>query len=487
MADNPETTNSSSQRVHRPVLVLLASHWLSMAGMFLLATAIITWVFVLPLHARGGQANPYIGIVVFVGVPILLLSGLVAVPLGLYLARRRIRDHVTVVPFDRGRAVRRLLIFFGVTTLINVIVGTQLTYRAVEQMESVQFCGQTCHVMTPQARTHMVSPHARVPCVGCHVAEGARGWIESKAAGSRQLLEVAMNTYPRPVPSALASGRLVPSRETCEHCHWPEKFSATRLKVFPKFAQDETNSETQTVLMMMVGGSRSGGIHGKHFGLGIEISFIAGDAERQTIPWVEYRNTQTGETRVYQAADAPASDGSGQKILMQCVDCHNRPTHIFEPADRALDKAFAGGWIPTSLPFLKKVGLEALQAEYSSSEEAARRIPEAVSAYYKQAQPALYSSRSADIENAGRQVAEIYGRNVFPDLKVTWGTYRSNLGHTDAPGCFRCHDDQHKSQDGRTITQDCSSCHEVIAMEEASPEILKTLGLAERMAGSRRK
>jgi hypothetical protein len=459
-----------------------------MLGMFFVATALITWIFVLPLHARGQQPNPYIGIVVFVAVPICLIAGLIAVPVGLYLARRRIRDHVASTVYDRGRAVRRLALFFGGTTLLNVIAGTQLTYRAVERMESVQFCGQSCHVMAPQARNHAVSPHARVACVDCHVAEGARGWIESKAAGSRQLIEVALNRYPRPVPSALASGLLVPSRETCERCHWPEKFSATRLKVIARFAADEANSETQTVMMMMVGGSRSGGIHGKHFGSGIEISFVPADVERQSIPWVEYRNAQTGKTRVYRAADAaPASAPAGQKILMQCVDCHNRPTHTFGLPDAELDLAFAGGWLPTSLPYLKKVGMDALQPTYASSAEAAQRIPEAIARYYQQSYPEAYASRTADIQNAGRHIAEIYGRNVFPDLNVTWGTYKNNLGHTSSLGCFRCHDDQHTAADGRTITQDCSSCHEVVAMEEASPEILRTLGLADRMAVIRRK
>jgi hypothetical protein len=355
-------------------------------------------------------------------------------------------------------------------------------------MESAQFCGQSCHVMAPQARSHAVSPHARVACVDCHVAEGARGWIESKAAGSRQLIEVALNRYPRPVPSALASGLLVPSRETCERCHWPEKFSATRLKVIARFAADEANSETQTVMMMMVGGSRSGGIHGKHFGSGVEISFVPADAERQSIPWVEYRNAQTGETRVYRAADAaPESAPAGQKILMECVDCHNRPTHTFGLPDAELDLAFAGGWLPTSLPYLKKAGKDALQATYASSAEAAQKIPEAIASYYRQSYPEVYASRTADIQNAGRHIAGIYGRNVFPDLNVTWGTYKNNLGHTSSPGCFRCHDDQHTAADARTITQDCSSCHEVVAMEEASPEILRTLGLADRMAAIRRK
>jgi hypothetical protein len=475
-------TEHPDRRPNRPVLAALLSHWLSMLGVFLLVTALITWAFVLPLH---GSSNPYIGIVTFVVIPILFVAGLVAIPAGLYLGRRQVRATLEAVE-DRRVVVRRFLIFLGVATLINVIVGTQITYRAVEQMESVQFCGGACHVMTPHARSHQVSPHARVACVSCHVGEGARGVIEAKAAGTRQLVEVALNSYPRPVPSALGSGRLVPSNETCEHCHWPGKFSATRLKVLSKFGEDETNTETQTVLMMMVGGSRTGGIHGRHFGPGIEIRFAAADAQRETIPWVEYENANTGESRVYTVDGAGADVGSLPKIAMQCVDCHNRPAHTSLLPDRALDQEFAGGLLPTTLPYLKKKSKELLEATYGSSEEAATSIPNAIVGYYKQSHPEVYAARTADVEAAGRRVAEIYSRNVFPEFKVTWGTYRNNLGHESSPGCFRCHDEQHKSPEGKTITQDCAACHETIAIDETSPDVLKTLGLIQRMGAIRK-
>ena len=470
----------------RPLLVMMTSHWLSMLGLFLVITALVSWLVILPIQGRGGP-NPYIGIVVFVVVPILFVAGLLLVPLGIYLARRRIRDSLggeaTIEP---GVAWRRLGLFFGVTALVNALVVSLVTYRAVHQMETVQFCGQTCHVMTPQARAHPVSAHARLACVECHVGEGARGWVESKAAGTRQLFEVAFDSYPRPVPSPLASGRLVPTRETCEHCHNPEQFAPARLRVISRFAEEEANTETQTVLTMMVGGSRYGGIHGKHYGPGVEIRFAAADAQREKIPWVEYRNTNTGETRVYQT-DAGGSVSSAPKILMQCVDCHNRPAHTFSPPDRALDAAFAVGMLPTTLPYLKKTGMEALKATYASSEEAARRIPEAIEGYYKQSHPEIYASRAADVQSAARHVAEIYSRNVFPDLKVTWGTYRNDIGHEASPGCFRCHDEQHATSEGKTITMDCAACHEAIAVEEASPEVLKTLGLAGRMSALRKK
>ena len=472
----------------RSLLVLLTSHWLSFLGMGLVGTALISWLFVLPLQLRGHVDNPYIGILVFMVIPIVLVAGLVLTPVGVFLARKRARERLAEQVVDRRAAARRMIVFLAAVTLINVVVGTQATYRAVEHMESVQFCGQTCHVMTPELRAHAVSPHARVACVDCHVGEGARGWVESKMAGTRQLFEVVRNSYPRPIPSAIETNKLVPARETCETCHWPEKFSAARLKLITKFAEDEANTASQTVLMMMVGGSLTAGIHGSHFGPGVEIRFAAADKKRQKIPWVELRNTRTGETRSYRAADAAADVENGlPRTLMQCVDCHNRPTHAFDLPERAVDKAMSVGQMPTTLPFLKKKSVELLKATYASNAEAATRIPAALAAYYREAYPKVASEREADIAGAAKTLVRIFDTNVFPDLKVGWGTYPNNLGHEAFPGCFRCHDDQHKAADGKTITQDCGACHEAVATEESSPEVLRTLGLEARILALRKR
>ncbi len=387
----------------RPLLVLLTSHWLSFLGMGLVGTALISWLFVLPLQLRGHVDNPYIGILVFMVIPIVLVAGLVLTPVGVFLARKRARQRLAEQVVDRRAAARRMIVFLAAVTLINVVVGTQATYRAVEHMESVQFCGQTCHVMTPELRAHAVSPHARVACVDCHVGEGARGWVESKMAGTRQLFEVVRNSYPRPIPSAIETNKLVPARETCETCHWPEKFSAARLKLITKFAEDEANTASQTVLMMMVGGSLTAGIHGSHFGPGVEIRFAAADKKRQKIPWVEIRNTRKGETRSYRAADAAADVENGlPRLLMQCVDCHNRPTHAFDLPERAVDKAMSVGQMPTTLPFLKKKSVELLKTTYASNAEAGTRIPAALAAYYREAYPKVFSEREADIAGAAK-------------------------------------------------------------------------------------
>jgi hypothetical protein len=469
--------------IKRPAWFLLTRHWLSLVGVALVTTAAISWLFVLPLQIRGHVDNPYVGIVVFLILPIIFFTGLVLIPIGVYLSKRQIRKGLAEAAFDRQAALQRLAWFFGVTTFLNIIIGTQVTYRAVEHMETPQFCGGTCHTMNPELAAYRNSPHSRVECVDCHVAPGAAGWITSKTEGIRQLVETVLNRNPRPIPSAIESNRLVPARETCENCHWPQKFGGARLRVFSKYADDEMNTRTQTVLMMMIGGNRISGIHGAHFGPGVQIRFAAIDPARQTIPWVEYRNTTTGDVRTFVGSDSvPDSTKALPKHDMQCVDCHNRPTHTFDLPERAMDKALALGDVAVTLPYIKKKGVEVLKANYNTSKEAADKLPDAIISFYKQNYPDLYAKRSRDIIQAGQAVLAIYSRNVFPDLKVTWGTYPNNLGHMDFAGCFRCHDGSHTTEDGKTITQDCNTCHEPLAVEEASPEILKTLGIEERIS-----
>jgi len=467
----------------KPGWFVLTRHWLSLLGLGLLATAVISWLFVLPQQVRGHVDNPYIGILVFLVLPTVFFSGLALIPIGVYLSKRQIRREIADASFDRKTALRRLAWFFGATTLINILIGTQVSYRAVEYMETPQFCGASCHAMNPELAAYRNSPHSRVECVECHVAPGAAGWINSKTNGIRQLIETALNTSPRPIPSALESNRLVPARETCENCHWPQKFSGASLRLFSKYADDETNTRTETVLLMILGGNAISGIHGAHLGPGVHIHFAPADAARQNIPWVEYNNTNTCDVRTFVSSEKQPDPATLlPKIEMECVDCHNRPTHTFELPERAMDKALAGGDIAIDLPYIKKQSVELLKANYATGAEAAAKLPPALAAFYEQNYPDLYTARSQDIRQAGAAVLAIYNRNVFPDLKVTWGTYPNNLGHTDFPGCFRCHDGSHTTADGKTITQDCNTCHEPLAMEEASPEILKTLGLADRIS-----
>ena len=466
----------------QPVWHLLTLHWLSLAGLALVATALVSWLVVLPQSVRGHVANPYLGAVVFLVVPIIFFAGLALIPVGIYLGRRNLRNGVVEAEFDRKTALRRVAWFFAVTTLLNLLIGTQVTYRAVKHMETPQFCGATCHAMKPEFSAYQNASHSKVECVECHVVPTGAGWVRAKTSGIRQLVESVANTFPRPIPSALESNRLVPSSETCENCHWPQKPAGVNLRVINKYADDEVNTHTQTVLTMMVGG-KTYGIHGAHLGPGIHIRFGTSDPRRQTIPWVEYRNTSNGDVKTFVSSESASDPAKAiQKYDMQCVDCHNRPTHSFDLPDRAMDKALAQGNISITLPFIKKKGVEFLTANYSTSQEAADKLPRALISFYQQTYPAVYTRRSQDIHQAATAVLAIYNRNVFPDLKVSWRTYPNNLGHTDFPGCFRCHDGLHTAAGEKTISQDCASCHEALAVDEASPQILKTIGVAERIS-----
>jgi nitrate/TMAO reductase-like tetraheme cytochrome c subunit len=463
----------------RPILVLLTSNWISMLGAALVTLAGFSWLFVLPLNINGtGVANPYIGLLVFIAIPIVFFAGLALIPIGIALAKRKVVENLNEVE-DRRTAWRRVGIFFGVMTVANVVIASQLSYRAVEHMDTVQFCGATCHVMKPEFTAHAaMPPHQAVACAGCHIAPGAAGWLKAKMAGTNQLFAVMFNSFPRPIESAMENNKLVSSAETCEQCHARERPISPRLRVIPSYKDDEANTRTETVLLMHIGGGRVAGIHAAHLGSGVRILYATADKKRQTIPWVSYANTQLGVSRTYIASGTAADTvRSLPTFEMQCVDCHNRAAHAFELPERAINQAMADGLIAPSLPFVKKEGLELLKASYSSSDEAAQKIPAALSTFYLQKYPDAAAKQGAAIQGSGQTLAAIYQRNVFPDLKVTWGTYPNNLGHTDDPGCFRCHDESHLTADKKTITQDCNACHQAVAMDEASPEILKTLEL----------
>src|SRR5580704_6885189 len=248
-----------------PFVVVLTSHWVSMAGVALVTLAGVSWLFALPANIRGNVSNPYIGLLVFIAIPIVFFTGLALIPIGIALGRQKAAAELGAAT-DRRAALRRAGIFFAAMTVANIIIGSQLSYRAVEHMETVQFCGQSCHVMKPEFTGHQSAPHQAVACTSCHVAPGAGGWVQAKMSGTRQLVDVIFNSYSRPIESAMESNRLVASVDTCEQCHAREKFIGPRLRIHSAFKDDEANTRTETVLMMMVGGGSAGGIHGAHMG-----------------------------------------------------------------------------------------------------------------------------------------------------------------------------------------------------------------------------
>jgi len=470
----------------RPI-VFLGHNPITLLGAILTTASALTMVGFWALEVlQLRPVQPYSGIILFLVLPGVFVAGLLLMPAGLLRERARLRKAGTLPEsypqIDLSLpALRRGLTLVGSATVLNVVILSTASYKGVEHMDSVQFCGMTCHsVMAPEYTAYLNSPHSRVACVQCHIGAGASWFVRSKLSGTRQLFAVTFGTHSRPIPSPVK--HLRPARETCEQCHWPQKFHGDKFLVRTKYADDEQNTPSTSVLVLKIGGRSwqgSTGIHGRHLDSQARITYLATGGRRQVIPKVSYLddNGKTVEFESSEVKPTPEELAKGERRSMDCMDCHNRPSHTFEMPERAVDRAMASGAIHPELPFVKKKAVELLRAEYPDRKTAERRIPDELSAFYKEKYPAAYAAHRAAVETAGQQIAAIYLRNVFPEMKVTWGTYPNNIGHEDFLGCFRCHDDNHKSRDGRTITQDCNACHTVLAMDESNPKVLADLGL----------
>jgi nitrate/TMAO reductase-like tetraheme cytochrome c subunit len=342
-------------------------------------------------------------------------------------------------------------------------------------MDSPQFCGQSCHVMHPEYTAYKVSAHSHVDCVECHIGAGAKSYFQAKVNGTKQLVEVSLNRYPTPIESPVRNLR--PAREICEACHTPAKFVGEKLLVKSSFADDEKNTQTQTVVVLHLGGrdslSHLTGIHGVHLG---HIEYVATDADRTTIPWVQKRNADGSET-VFATADAGNGVPKGERRVMDCIDCHNRAAHTFVTAEDALNRAMAEGAVSPDLPWVHKEGLQLLKANYATEEEARVKIPQLLEAFYRSQHPEVLAGKADAIKAAGSELVTLYSQNVFPYMKVTWGTHPNHIGHMNYPGCFRCHDGGHAAKNGTSITQDCAACHNLLAVDEAKPKVLADLGI----------
>jgi hypothetical protein len=466
--------------------VYLGSNRLTLAGAVFTTSSAITliafWVFEV---LSSSATHPYVGVIVFLILPGIFVLGLVLMPIGIFWRRRglvasgEIPTSYPAIDFSRP-VLRSALGWVAGLTAANVVVFGIASYRGVEYMDSVNFCGQTCHtVMEPEFTAYQVSPHQRVSCVQCHIGPGAGWFARSKLSGVRQVVAVALHTYAQPIPSPLQ--QLRPARETCEQCHWPQKFTGDKLVVRTSYAEDEKNTLKFTVLMLKLGGQAGQaavGIHGRHLDVRPRVQYIA-TGRRQTIPRVTYLD-DSGQTLEFTSGDDAAvaeALRSGERRIMDCLDCHNRPSHSFQLPGPAVDQALAESRIQSDLPFVKKKAVEVLNGHYPTREAATREIAAVLNEFYRTSYPELYHAKRPVVEEAVRQVQAIYSRNVFPEMNITWGTYPDNVAHTDFPGCFRCHDGSHTTADGRTITNDCSACHTLLAVDDPNPQILSELEL----------
>jgi nitrate/TMAO reductase-like tetraheme cytochrome c subunit len=439
------------------------------------AALVLIGFWVVSFFGHGGSDNPYLGLVVDVALPGLFVLGLLLIPLGMWLRQRQLKS-AGLVPSIYPQidledpAFRHGIDFVLVATLINfVIVGTA-TYRGVAYMDQPSFCGTTCHVMAPEWSAYHVASHSGVACTECHIAPGFTGFVHAKVNGTKQLLMVLASSYPEPI---MAGDKLPPASVTCMNCHNQNRLIGDKLIQKTSFGDDENNAKTSTLVLMHVGGrdafGKLSGIHGAHMA---HIEYVATDPDHQTIPWV-WKTNGDGSTDEYLSSDAKGA-ASGKRHVMDCMDCHNRAAHSFQTAEEALNKDMAQGSPSNALPFIHKQGLVLLKAAYTSQGDASAKITSGLEDFYRTQYPAIWSGQRAQIDEAAKTLANIYSTNVFPFMKVTWGTHPNNIGHNDYPGCFRCHDGSHNTKDAKSINNDCSTCHSLLA---GDPKQLADLGL----------
>ena len=463
----------------RNFLASMTHNAISLAGSAIAVAALVLMASLFGMEFWGFEGGPYIGILTYLILPMIFVVGLVLIPIGAVLYRRRLRrgqggEDTPLLPvFDLNvQSTRRWMLIFLAATMFNIVIIAGATYKGVHVMESVEFCGLACHsVMEPEHTAHARSPHSRVACADCHIGPGADWFVKSKLDGAWQLVSVAFDLYPRPVPTPLENLR--PARETCEQCHWPSKFVGDKLKVINHYKDDEDSTELTTALLLRVGGSSGSRSHGIHWHVDRDVKIrYRSDETREEIYEVEFTHGDE-ESVIY--ADRKAPEDGGVWRSMDCVDCHNRPTHIYESPGPAIDTAITSGLIDRSLPFVKRESLRVIDAEYESHEAAREAITAELTAFYTENYPDIATERAADINSAAETLGDIYSVNIFPQMNVWWDTYPNHIGHEQSDGCFRCHRRSMRTEDRQQISDDCDNCHILLAEEEEHPDIMSVL------------
>ncbi|OGW45923.1 MAG: hypothetical protein A2078_16375 [Nitrospirae bacterium GWC2_57_9] len=469
----------------------LIKNWISSAGIVLAVISAFVIVFFLVLSFVSDRINPYIGIITYMVLPAFLLLGLLLVPIGMFIEWRQ-RQRTGVVSYRKWPSVdlnnpsqRRSAFLFLLGAFLFTLLSAVGTYQAYHYTESVEFCGLTCHkVMKPEYTAYQDSPHARVRCVNCHIGPGAGWYARSKLEGLYQVYAVLANVYPRPIPTPIENLR--PAQETCETCHWPRAFFGSKQRQFIHFRYDQANSPWPIDMLIRIGGGTpettpTTGIHW-HMNIAVKVEYIARDERRQDIPWIRVTDRGTGRITIYQGRDKPVSQQelkTARKRIMDCMDCHNRPSHDFRSPDHEIDLALQTGQIDRRLPGIKKIAVESMARTYATEPEAMKGIAGGVTDYYRQNHPAAAGEKEREIKEAILAIQAAYSRNIFPVMKANWSIYPNDIGHFLYPGCMRCHDGKHVNEAGTVITNNCRACHLILAQgpKMAAKKIMAGTGL----------
>lgn len=451
----------------------LVYNWISGIGAALAAVMAVTGLVLLILSfAFESVSNPYFGIFLYMVLPGILVFGLLLIPIGMYREWRLWKKHGERelpswprIDFNKPHH-RNAAIVFVVGTIIFAGLSSVGSYRAYHYSESVEFCGTTCHqVMEPEYTTYQHSPHARVKCAECHIGEGADWFVKSKISGAYQIYAVAANVYPTPIETPIHNLR--PAEETCERCHWPQKKYGATQRTFHHTKYDEENTHWPVEMLLRTDTVGPGVESGPtiHWHIDADVEYISRDEKRMEIPWVQVTDPETGEVTIYQDEENPLTEeelAQGIRRQMDCMDCHNRPSHVYKSPDGAIDQMFVEGLLSRKVPSLKRIGVEALSQEYETKEAAMAGIESYMLETYESEHSEFLAANRAAIEASIAGVQEAFGRNFFPHMKANWSAYPEHIGHFEHPGCMRCHNGTHVAESGAVIKNECDVCHVIL-------------------------
>ena len=432
------------------------------------------FLFVISFVFGQGESS-YLGLFMWIVLPAFIVAGLVLIPIGMIIKHRK-NKKLDFVP-EKGwptinlndPRTRNAFMIFGIGSLFFLLLSAVGSYEAFHYTESVEFCGTLCHeVMKPEYVAYHNSSHAKVSCVECHVGSGADWYVRSKLSGLYQVYAVVSGKIPRPIVTPIQNLR--PAQETCEECHWPEKFYARQLVTNKHYLQDEDNTEWDISLQMKTGPAYSAlgleeGIHW-HINPDTKVEYIATDSSRTVIAWVKYTNMKTGEVKIFEDENTKLTEdqiNSFEKRKMDCVDCHNRPSHDYHTPVHFINNAITAGKISRDLPNIKALSLEILANDFPTTDSALSFIELTVREYYESSYEDLVATNPELITQAITGIQGEFMNNIFPEMKVKWNAYPNHIGHLEFNGCFRCHNDQHATLQGEVISKDCNLCHSIIA------------------------
>lgn len=446
----------------------------SYVGTIIVAISLLLMFFVYLLTAFFIDGGNYIGLLLYMFFPGILILGLILIPIGMIFRMRTIKRYEgdlapprLVIDLNNKKHRNAALVFmFG--TLVFLILTSIGSYEAFHYTESNQFCGTLCHqVMDPEYSTYQTSAHAKVRCVECHVGPGADWYVKSKLSGLYQVYAVLFDKYPTPIPTPISSLR--PARETCEQCHWPEKFYPNRIRNEIHYLADSANTQWNIVYRMKIGPSHSSqgneeGIHW-HINSNVKIEYIESTPDREYIAWVKYTNLASGETTIYIDSEDPPDEEAIKAAtprVMDCMDCHNRPSHQFLTPQDYIDHAISKGEISSELPQIKYIAMQIFTDQYQTLDTAYYTIKTMVNDLYSEYYPEIYASKRTLIDQSIEGIYKAYSENNFPFMGAYWDIYPNHKGHIEYNGCFRCHDDKHVADNGKVISKDCNLCHTIL-------------------------